>query len=126
MSEVNGKRLSEDSLETERPAKVLKAIRGISRQQLPTVVLAMGFAVGTTSEDIRQALTPTGNNKKEGLPSWTIRATSCQVLSVGPKVIAKLTFHNRATAQEIVTTWNGANVDGGELQVWVTDDIGAF
>jgi hypothetical protein len=125
MADVNMKRKSDGNLQGEPPAKVTRSIRGVSRQQLPTVVMAMGFAIGTSSDDIRQSFTATGNNDAEGLPPNIIKATYCQVISVGSKVIAKLTFPNNTAAKEVVANWNRVEVDGGELLVWTTDDVGS-
>lgn len=83
----------------------------------------MGFAVGTTSDDIRQALTATPDiTSKDDAISSTIEAAICELISIGPKVMAKLTFPNKAAAEQVVRAWNSVEVDGGELAVWVTDD----
>lgn len=112
--------------------KKMPSIRGISRINCPTVVLAMGFAVGTSADDIMKALVPAeATMSTETSEEATVESpaspsrnnpTYCHIISTGPKVIAKLTYRDKATAEGIVATWHGAEVDGGKLELWVTDD----
>ena len=114
-------------MENDRPTKVSRTVRGISSLQQPAVVLALGFAVGTTKDDIRQALVASsaGNVAQAASPN-KVRPTHCEILSIGPKVMAKLVYPNKAAADSVVSEWNGAHVDGCELLVWSTDDKPAF
>jgi hypothetical protein len=107
---------SGDLVDNNRALKKMKSIRGISRLQQPTVIIAMGFAIGTTCDDIKQAFTASFDN------SLKVQSTACELLSAGPKVMARLTFPTKAAALDIVSTWDAVEVDGSILQVWVTDD----
>jgi hypothetical protein len=105
-----------------RLSKKRKSIRGASKLQLPTVVMAIGFAVGTTSDDIRQSLKMTTNETGGFDTSRTIEAINCNIVSVGPRVIARLVFPTKADAEKVVDEWNDAEVDGSDLALWITDD----
>lgn len=114
--------LDGDATSGNGPAKKRRSIRGASRVQLPTVVMAMGFAVGTTSDDIRQSLKMTTNATGGFDTSRPIEATGCEIVSVGPRVIARLVFATKADAEKVVDDWNDAEVDGSDLSLWITDD----
>jgi len=116
-------RFEDETAEAARPNKAAKTVRGISRLQNPTVVLALGFAVGTTHEDIRQALIATNeDNSAQGLPPRNVRALRVELLSKSPKVLARLIYGHRAAAEDVAKAWHGVVVDGNVLMVWVADD----
>lgn len=112
-SAVTHKRAASPST-TQPQIKHNRTTRGVSTLRLPTTVVAMYFAVGTTEEDLRQVMIPDNHHHDSML--------SCQIISTGPIVMAKLVYQNHATAARIVESWNGSISDGKEIKAWITDD----
>ncbi|KAF1987344.1 hypothetical protein K402DRAFT_393053 [Aulographum hederae CBS 113979] len=85
------------------------SIRGTSQATTHTVI-GSNFAPGTTAADIEDSVRPYGGG-----------VLSCRLQATYPTVIAEMVFQDKASAENVIATFNGRLADGRLLYVYMRD-----
>ncbi|KAL8951617.1 MAG: hypothetical protein Q9222_002417 [Ikaeria aurantiellina] len=74
----------------------------------PYTVVGSNFAPGTTAADIESAMLPIGGEMQD-----------CRIFSKMPTVMAEMVFSEKATAENVIATFNNKRADGRLLSVYM-------